>query len=39
VVYTDDLLNILQWLNTIDNQTAKEVVAPIKHFSRYAVAW
>ena len=39
VVYTDNLLNILEWLGTIDNRTAKEVVAPVKHFSRYAVAW
>src|SRR5262249_61645767 len=39
VVYTDNLLNILEWLNTLDNRAAKEVVAPIKHFSRYAVAW
>lgn len=39
VVYTDNLLNILEWLGTTDNRTAKEVVAPIKHFSRYAVAW
>jgi hypothetical protein len=39
VVYTNDLLAILERLLTVDNRTSKEVVAPLRHFSRYAVAW
>jgi hypothetical protein len=39
VVYTDELLSILELLPSIDDLRTRTVSAPIRHFSRYAVAW
>jgi hypothetical protein len=39
VVYTDELLRILELIPSIDNLTSKTVTGDIRHFSRYAVAW
>jgi hypothetical protein len=39
VVYTSDALQILKTLPTADDKDRQTVVAPIDHFSRYAVAW
>jgi hypothetical protein len=37
IVYSDNLLNILEILSSLDNLGTSKVSAPIKHFSRYAV--
>ena len=39
VVYTNELLGILELLPSLDDLRTKSVSAPIRHFSRYAVAW
>ncbi|MCI0689998.1 MAG: hypothetical protein L0Y54_22605 [Sporichthyaceae bacterium] len=39
VVYTTDLLEILEWLLSIDEPLARRVSTNLDHFSRYAVAW
>jgi len=39
VVYTDELLRILELIPSIDNLKTKTVTGDIRHFSRYAVAW
>jgi hypothetical protein len=39
IVYTDEDLNILQILRSLDLFKKKTVSAPIDHFSRYAVAF
>jgi hypothetical protein len=40
IVYTDDELNILSVLTgSVDNLLTDQVSAPIKHFSRYALAY
>ena len=40
IVYTDDSLNILSFLlGSIDNLLTRQVSAPIKHFSRYVIAF
>ena len=39
VVYTDDLLRILERLVSKDDAVAKVVRADLHHFSRYAIAW
>ena len=39
VVYTDELLRILELLPSLDNRNAKTVTGTVRHFSRYAVAW
>jgi hypothetical protein len=39
VVYTDELLRILELIPSIDNLNSKTVTGDIRHFSRYAVAW
>lgn len=39
VVYTDELLKILELLPSLDNRRDKTVTGAIRHFSRYAVAW
>lgn len=39
VAYTTEHLRILQILLSFDNILAREVTAPLDHFSRYAVAW
>jgi hypothetical protein len=37
IVYSDNLLNILEILSSLDDLGSSKVSAPIKHFSRYAV--
>src|SRR5262249_3561873 len=39
IVYTDDLLKILERLSSVDDQQHERVVTGLRHFSRYAVAW
>lgn len=39
VVYTDELLRILELIPSVDNLRTKTVTGDIRHFSRYAVAW
>jgi hypothetical protein len=39
VVYTNELLRILELIPSIDNLRTKTVTGDIRHFSRYAVAW
>ena len=39
VAYTSELLGILELLSSVDDLRTKTVSAPIRHFSRYAVAW
>lgn len=39
IVYTTDLLQILQWLLSVDDPLHRRVSANLEHFSRYAVAW
>lgn len=39
VVYTDELLRVLELIPSIDNSRTKAVTGDIRHFSRYAVAW
>jgi hypothetical protein len=39
VVYTDELLRILELIPSLDNLKTKTVTGDIRHFSRYAVAW
>jgi hypothetical protein len=39
VVYTDELLRILELIPSLDDLRAKTVTGDIRHFSRYAVAW
>ncbi len=39
VAYTDNLLNILQLLPSVDDALSSTVTARIGHFSGYAVAW
>jgi hypothetical protein len=39
IVYTDEKLNILEVLRSLDLFSKKTVTAPIDHFSRYAVAF
>jgi hypothetical protein len=39
VVYTDELLRILELIPSLDNILAQTVSGNIRHFSRYAVAW
>jgi hypothetical protein len=39
IVYTDEKLNVLEVLRSLDLFGAKTVTAPIDHFSRYAVAY
>jgi hypothetical protein len=39
VVYTNESLSILELLPSIDDLQTKRVSAPVRHFSRYAVAW
>ena len=39
VVYTDELLRILELIPSIDNLRTQTVTGDIRHFSRYAVAW
>jgi hypothetical protein len=39
IVYTSELLKVLDILRTTDLFGSKSVTAPIDHFSRYAVAY
>jgi hypothetical protein len=39
IVYTSDLLHILEWLISVDELLARRVSANLGHFSRYAIAW
>ena len=40
VVYTsDDLLNILDVLKSLDDPLSQQVTGKLNHFSEYAVAW
>ena len=39
IAYTDDNLNILSYLISLDNLFSKKVTGKLDHFSRYAVAW
>lgn len=39
VVYTDELLRILELIPSLDNLRTRTVTGDIRHFSRYAVAW
>jgi hypothetical protein len=39
IVYTTDLLKVLNVLRSVDLLGSKTVTAPIDHFSRYAVAY
>ena len=39
IVYTDEKLNILEVLRSLDLFSKKVVTAPIDHFSRYAIAY
>ena len=38
IVYTDDALNILTYLLSIDNLLAEKVTGRVNHFSNYAIA-
>ena len=39
VVYTDELLRILELIPSLDDLRNRTVTGDIRHFSRYAVAW
>lgn len=39
IVYTDNLLNLLKILKSLDLSGQKLVTAPLEHFSRYAIAF
>lgn len=39
IAYTDDNLNILSYLLSIDNLLSKYVTGKVNHFSDYVVAW
>jgi hypothetical protein len=39
IVYTDNLLNLLEILKSLDLSGQKLVTAPLEHFSRYAIAF
>jgi hypothetical protein len=39
IVYTDELLNLLQILSSTDLPRSKSVKANLEHFSRYAIAY
>ena len=39
IAYTTDLLELLQFLPSIDDLIRRRVTAPLEHFSRYAVSW
>lgn len=39
IVYTDELLNILEWLVSLDLNSSSQVQTLLNHFSRYAVAF
>lgn len=39
IAYTDDHLNILYYLLSLDNLLSKNVTGKVNHFSDYVVAW
>jgi len=39
IAYTSDLLDILEYLLSIDNLFGKNVTGQVKHFSEYVIAW
>jgi hypothetical protein len=39
IAYTDDNLNILSYLLSLDNLLSKRVTGQVNHFSNYAIAW
>jgi hypothetical protein len=39
IAYTDDNLNILSYLLSLDNLLSKRVTGTVNHFSDYVVAW
>lgn len=39
IAYTDDKLNILTYLLSLDNLLTRRVTGQVPHFSRYAIAW
>jgi hypothetical protein len=39
VVYTNELLRVLELIPSLDNLNTRTVTGDIRHFSRYAVAW
>lgn len=39
IAYTDERLNILYWLLSIDNVFAKRVTGRVDHFSDYVIGW
>ena len=39
IAYTDDNLNIISYLLSLDNLLSKRVTGKVNHFSEYAVAW
>ena len=39
IAYTDDALNILSYLLSLDNLLSKRVTGKVNHFSDYVIAW
>lgn len=39
IAYTNNLLDILYWILSIDNIFTKQVIGKVDHFSKYAVSW
>jgi hypothetical protein len=39
IAYTTDLLEILEYLPSVDSGSARAVTGSVVHFSDYAVAW
>lgn len=39
IAYTDNLLNVLYYLLSLDNLWTRQVTGKVDHFSRYAVSW
>jgi hypothetical protein len=39
IAYTNELLQILSYVLSVDDRSTKRVTGSLKHFSRYAVAW
>ena len=39
IAYTNDALNILSYVLSLDNLFAKQVTGQLNHFSNYAIAW
>ncbi|MEP7325223.1 MAG: hypothetical protein ABI836_04670 [Gemmatimonadota bacterium] len=39
IAYTTNLLQIIEYLVSIDDKSGHKVTAPLQHFSRYAVAY